>query len=342
MRSTVTTLECIYLLIALLMVATFYFGSPLIAKYWLNNNSLPKETISTCLQLMGVQCAFQFLTNYYNNGLIGLQHMVRANSVLALNHTLRAISGLFVLIALSANVQIYFISQAIFTFVGLLITAYALYVVLPSDLAKDRATKSFYLLAKERFNAERFNATKRFAAGMAITSVCSFFIMQTDKIILSKLVSLEQFGYYAVAISIAVTIAGGAGLISKSVLPRMTQLVAINDTEALKVLYLKSSSFVAWLVLPLSGLLIAFNYQFLTIYLGSAEKVAAISPIFVLLMFGYAMHSLMYIPYALSLAYGWTRYGINASIVAVLVMTPITIYATLKYGVIGAATSWVF
>lgn len=342
MRSTVTTLECIYVVIALFIVLAFYFLAPVIAEYWLNNNALPTETVSSCLQLMGAQCALQFLTNYYTNGLIGLQRTVRANGVLALNHTLRAGAGLFVLIAMSVDVKLYFISQLIFTFVGLLMTAFALYSALPHANITNVLMRNRFEKLKLRFNLERFNASKRFAAGMAITSVCTFFIMQTDKIILSKLVTLEQFGYYTVAINIAVTIAGAAGLISKSVLPRMTQQVAANDSEGIKALYLKASASVAWLILPIAGLLITFNYQFLTIYLGNAEKVVSIAPIFVLLMFGYAMHSLMYIPYALSLAYGWTRYGINTSIVAIVVMTPITIFATLKYGVIGAATSWVF
>ncbi len=340
MRSTVTTLECVYFVIALLIVSIFYVCAPWVAEHWLNNNNLPTETISTCLRLMGVQCALQFLTNYYINGLNGLQRMVRANSVLALNHTLRAIAGLFVLITMSANVQIYFFSQTLLTFVGLLITAIALYKALPVGAKSDDLTLNLVQKFKLRFNLERFNACKRFAAGMAITSVLTFFILQTDKIILSKLVTLEQFGYYTVAINIAMTIGGGAALISRSVLPRMTQLVAVNDTDALKNLYLKSSALVAWVVLPIAGLLIAFNHQFLTLYLGNADRVMYVAPAFTLLMAGYAVHSLMYVPYALSLAYGWTRYGINVSIFALIAMTPITAIATLKYGVMGAASAW--
>lgn len=341
MRSTVTTLESIYFVIALLIMGVFYFCAPIIAKYWLNNNALPLETISACLRLMGFQCALQFLTNYYTNGLIGLQRMARANGVLVLNHTMRAVGGLLVLIVATANVQVYFLSQVLLTLVGLLITAYALYHALPAGIATNELANNKLQKLKLRFSLERFSACKRFAAGMAITSTCVFFIMQTDKIILSKLVSLEQFGYYTVAISIATTIAGAAGVISRSVLPRMTQLVALNEAEALKTLYLKSSSFVAWVVLPIAGLLIVFNQQFLTLYLGNIDRVAYIAPVFTLLMFGYAVHSLMYIPYALTLAHGWTRYGINISIVVIVVMTPITILATLKYGVVGAASAWV-
>lgn len=340
MRITVTTLESIYFAIAILIVLAFFFISPWLVHHWLNNNTLPSETVITCLRLIGAQCALQFMTNFYTNGLNGLQHMVRANYVLSLNHTLRAFFGLLVLIQMSANVEFYFLSQLIMTFVGLLLTAHALYKKLPSLNPQANKKINFEDRIKARFSMERLDACKRFATGMAITSVLTFFIMQTDKIIVSKLVSLEEFGYYTVAVSIAVTIAGAAGLVSKSVLPRMTQLIAINDIETTKSLYLKASSLVAWIILPISGLLIIFKYEFLTLYLGDPKSVEFISPVFALLMTGYAIHSLMYIPYSFSLAHGWTRYGINTSIVAIIIMTPVTIYTTLKYGIYGAAASW--
>jgi O-antigen/teichoic acid export membrane protein len=341
MRSTVTTLESIYFVIAMLISVIFYFGAPLIAKFWLKSNTLSIDTLIACLQLIGGQCALQFLTNYYNNGLIGLQHMVQSNGVLALNHSLRAAVGVILLVMGLIGVEGYFLSQLILTFVGMLMTAYSLYKALPPDVSFTGLQSIGFQKLNSRFSLERMHACKRFAAGMAVTSALTFFIMQTDKIILSKLVSLEQFGYYTVAVNIAVTIAGAAVLISRSVLPRMTQLVAINDTEALKALYLKSSAMVAWVVLPLASLLIVFNHQFLVLYLHDDAKVLYIAPIFTLLMFGYAIHSLMYIPYALSLAYGWTRYGVNVSMVALGVMTPLTIIATLNFGVMGAASAWV-
>ncbi|QVL45621.1 MAG: oligosaccharide flippase family protein [Methylophilaceae bacterium] len=339
-RSTVTTLESIYFFISLTIIIFFYLTSSFIAEHWLIQNQLPKALITDCLILMGSQCSLQFLTNYYNNGLVGLQQMARANIVLSINHTIRAFAGLSVLIFLPPNLTNYFFSQLLATFIGLLLTAYSLYCVLPIDEVRSRAQLSLISYIKGRFSIERFNATKKFAAGMAVISTCSILVMQADKIILSKLIPLDEFGYYTIAVSIAVTIAGGAGLISKAVLPRLTQLVATHNTETIKKVYLNSSSLVAWVILPLSGLLIIFSQEFLTLYLGSEHKAVIVAPVFSLLMIGYAIHSLQYIPYALSLAYGWTRYGINVSLVSMLLM-PISILGALKYGVLGAAAGWV-
>ena len=340
MRKTVTTLESVYFVIAIFIIGIFYFGAPLITEYWLNKTTLPAETITACLRLNGLQCAMQFLTNYYTNGLNGLQRMITSNGALVINHTLRALAGFFVLIVMSADIKVYFFSKFLSTFLGFIMTAFLLYRALPVELNSALRLNAFDRF-KSRFSLERINACKRFAGGMAITSLLTFFIMQIDKIILTRLVTLEQFGYYTVAISVAITLSASGVIISRAILPIMTKLVAGNEIEALKKLYLNSSALVGWLILPISGTLILFSHQFLTLYLGNTKSVFYIEPIFEVLMIGFALHGLMYVPYSLSLAFGWTRFGINISIVAMLFMTPITIVSTMKYGVMGAAGAWV-
>jgi hypothetical protein len=47
-------------------------------------------------------------------------------------------------------------------------------------------------------------------------------------------------------------------------------------------------------------------------------------------------------PYALSLAYGWTRYGFNISLVASVFLVPIILFGAINYGALGAAYAWLF
>lgn len=339
-KNTLSTLETLCIGIALIMILFFVISAPLLSKHWLSNNSLPTETVVNCLRLMGAQAAFQLVTNFYTSGMQGLQRMFRANGILFANHTIRAVLALFVLIQLNQGTEVYFISQLVATVIGLFFTVYGLYSALPK-LQKVNHSSSFFLKIICRFNLDSFNACKKYIGALAIISFCSFLITQTDKIILTKIVSLADFGLYSIAASIAITVAGGAGLISRAVLPRMTQLVVLNELETLKVLYFKTLSFVAWLILVVASVLILFHEQILTIYLGNNAQLPVISRVFMLLMFGYALHSLMYIPYTLTLAYDWVRFGITTSIVAFVIMVPLTTICTLKYGILGAATAWV-
>ncbi|MDD1606994.1 MAG: hypothetical protein LUQ18_00490, partial [Methylococcaceae bacterium] len=61
----------------------------------------------------------------------------------------------------------------------------------------------------------------------------------------------------------------------------------------------------------------------------------------VLLALGTMLNGFMHIPYLLTLAYGWTRFGVYLNIIAVLLLVPAVIWATLYYGAMGAAWIWV-
>ena len=60
-----------------------------------------------------------------------------------------------------------------------------------------------------------------------------------------------------------------------------------------------------------------------------------------ILVMGTAINGLMNIPYALQLAYGWTRLAFLGNFVSVLLLMPLMIVLTKWYGAVGAASVWV-
>jgi O-antigen/teichoic acid export membrane protein len=55
---------------------------------------------------------------------------------------------------------------------------------------------------------------------------------------------------------------------------------------------------------------------------------------------GTTLNGLMNIPYALQLAYGWTRLAAWANAIAVVVIVPLTIFLAKTHGTVGAACGW--
>jgi O-antigen/teichoic acid export membrane protein len=347
MRSTVTTLEIICFGIAFSIGVLIWFGAPLLAKYWFTNSSLPEHLVSNCLQWLGVQTALQFLTTYYGGGLGGLQRIVLSNYIAAATQTIRT-AGLFWLLLNHPNIETYFIYQTATSLVILIVTGYALYYILPKDekldssQRKGHTTLALFQKLTNRYNHERFMACRRFAAGMALTTLSTLALTQLDKVILSKMLSLEDFGYYTIAGSIAALLSKPALLVFGAALPRMTQLVASGDSTTLSSVYLKSASLVSWIVLPAAGILVGFSEPLLTLYLRDAKIVSHVVPIISLLAVGTALHATMYVPYGLTLAYGWTKFGINICLASSVVLIPLIIYGTWNYQAIGAASAWLF
>ena len=53
-----------------------------------------------------------------------------------------------------------------------------------------------------------------------------------------------------------------------------------------------------------------------------------------------AINGLMNLPYALQLACGWTRIGLQINTFLIVAMVPAIIFMTMRYGAVGGAASW--
>lgn len=345
MRQTVSTLEMICGAITLLIGIVLFFGSDLVARYWITETTIPLPVVACCLSWMGLQVAFQFMTSFYNSGLLGLQKIVLSNILQSILQTVRA-AAVIALLMIAPQwwnmrlVEQFFFLNASMSGLMLIVVAVSLYHVLPEHELKNVAGIGLITKILRRFNVERLRACWRYAAGMTATMMVVMLLTQLDKMVLSKVLSLELFGFYTIASSIAMAIVRPAPLIFSAALPRFTQLVELNDTEKLGKTYLKLIRLSAWIVLPAAGMIILFSEQLFNLYLNNAPGAGIIAALASILIMGYSLHSLTYMPYALSLAYGWTRYGFNISLVACIFTLPIILFGAIKYGATGAAYGW--
>lgn len=344
MRLTVSTLEIVAFGISVVIASTLYFAAKPLAAYWLNNTVLDKQVVANCLQWMALQAGLQFMTSFYNSGLQGLQSIVLFNLIQVLNQSLRAVAVVALMyfhapVSEISLVEQFFILNVISAVIGLGMTSYFLYRRLSTFEPRVQLKRSFSAL-QQRFSVERLHACWRYAAGMTATTVVVMVLTQLDKLILSKLLSLEAFGIYTIAATVAMAVTKPAPLVFSAILPRFTQQLTSGNLHALKETYRKSIRLIAWLILPLSGLIIVFSEPIFHLYLGQQSDYREISELSAVLILGNALHSLTYMPYAISLAYGWTRYGFNISVVASFFLVPLILIGAIKYGPLGAAYAW--
>ncbi len=344
MRRTITTLEIVCGGLALVIGTVLFSSSEFVGRYWIKDTTLPLPIVSSCLSWMALQIAFQFMMSFYSSGLTGLQKIVRLNILQSTLQTIRAAAVVALLYAAPkwldlTLIEQFFILNAMISGVGLILIAISLYGALPENGDTAMQAGSFWNVMN-RFHVECFQTCWRYAAGMTATMAVVMLLTQLDKIVLSKVLSLEQFGFYSIASGIAITMAKPAPLVFSAVLPRFTQLVAVHDTAALGKTYLQSVRLTAWIVLPVAGMVIFFSGPLFDLYLNHNTHAGVIAALASVLIMGYSLHSLTYMPYALSLAYGWTRYGFNISLVACIFLLPIILFCALQFGAIGAAYGW--
>ncbi len=327
-RNLVRSLEIIYWCIALFIGIAVIAASPFIAHHWVRAEQLSSSTIEQAILIMGFTLMLQWPTSLYVGGLIGLQRQIILNVVNISISTLRGVGAVAVLWLISPTIQAFFLWQIIISAIQTFLLMLLLWRRLP------RAGNP------AGFQKQLLHGIWRFAAGIGGTSILGIILTQVDKIILSKMLSLEMFGYYALASIIALSPLRLSGSLFVSIYPRFTQLVSLNEKERLKQLYHKGCQFMSVLILPASIVVALYSYEIILLWTQSpitAEKSYLLVSI---LICGTALNALMYLPHALQLSFGWTRLYFFSNLVAVVLFVTLIIYMTANYGAVGAASVW--
>lgn len=328
-RNLVRTFEVVYWGIGILIGVSMIVLAPLITKYWVNSSSVSSEIVEQALIIMGASIAFQWPGAIYSGGLMGLQRQVELNVIRSIMVTVQHGGAVLVLLYISPSIVSFFLWQS---FVGLLTTiilAIWLWKLLPKS---EWAT---------RFDKELLIQNWRFASGMIGISVVSILLTQLDKIILSKMLTLEMFGYYMLAFNVANALNNLVTPIFSALFPKFTQLVASEEESNLIMLYHKGCRLLSVLVLPVAITIAIFSKEVLALWLGNTTAVQNAHQILTLFMIGTALNAVMTLPYALQLAHGWTKLAIYKNIVAVVLLVPLMVWMVQMYQGVGAAWVWI-
>jgi O-antigen/teichoic acid export membrane protein len=328
-RDLVRTLETIYAGIGLLLGFAIAVFAPFIARHWINTNVADHELVESTLRIMGVAIAVQWPASLYGGALMGLQRQVELNIVRSLMAMLQHGGAIAVLLLVSRSVVAFFLWQALVGLITTVFLAMCLWKLLPASAESSKFDKS--LLVERR----------QFAMGVTGISVVTIVLTQFDKIILSKMLTLEMFGYYMLAFNVANALHNLVTPISAALLPKFTQLAALGEKAKLAELYHKGCQLLSVLVLPVSTTVAFFSKEVLSLWLNNAEAVEHAHRILTLLMIGTALNALMTLPYTLQLAHGWTKLAFYKNLVAVIVLIPLMIWMVTMYQGIGAAWAWI-
>jgi O-antigen/teichoic acid export membrane protein len=166
-------------------------------------------------------------------------------------------------------------------------------------------------------------------------------LTQIDKVLLSRLLTLERFGYYTLAATVASALYMVIGPITQAIYPRMVELVSGENQAALVSVYHQAAQLVTVVTAPAAMLLSFFAAGVVYMWSGNADLAQHTAPILSALVIGTFLHGLMWIPYQFQLAHGWTRLTLQVNLVAVAVLVPAIFWIVPRYGAAGAARIWV-
>ncbi len=305
-----------------------YFATPCIANAWLNTGNTLQDDVTDSAKLFGLLACLQWPLLFYQNGLLGMQRQVTLNLITIPFSALSNLGGLLFLWLGPRSVASLFSWQALTLLIQLVVIHAQFWRCL--GVPRDARRASLGVI-KDRW---------RFSLGMGGISLTGYLLTHLDKLVLSRLLSLESFGHYSLAGTLARGLYVMITPVFNAYFPRFSALAPGADKVSMRLCYHNAAQVMSVLVLPLAVTICFFSNEIAFLWLQDSSIAKEVAPIASLLVIGNSLNGMMNIPFALQLAHGNTKIGLYVSACLVAGLVPAMILAVSQYGVTGGAAIW--
>lgn len=196
-RDLLRTLEVIVFVLSALVIFFLLASADWLANDWLKVDRIKNEEVARALSIASLVIGLRFFESLYRSAIFGLQRQVWFNCAHATLSTVRYAGAIGVLAFISPTIGAFFIWHALVSLIAVIIYGFKLHRLLPDTAIPPR------------FSGAAINRVLGFAGGVLGINVLAVLLTQVDKVLLSRLLSLEYFGYY----TLSATVAGGLYLL---------------------------------------------------------------------------------------------------------------------------------
>ena len=327
-RNILRSLEILCFTLAALIAGVLWAGSDWMASDWLKADMLSTGVVAQALSIMAFVAAMRFVEGIYRGSLFGLQQQVWYNGASAILATVRQAGAVAVLAWVSSSIQAFFLWQGFFSLLTVVVLAQRVHRILP------------VAPQPPNFSRDALEGVWAFAGGMMGITFLTILLTQVDKVLLSRLLPLESFGYYILASAVVGVLYTVIVPITQTLYPRMVELFTLEDQAELTSIYHLGAQLVTVLTAPALMLLSFFAGGVVFMWSGDVGLAENTAPILSVLALGTFLNGLMYMPYHLQLAHGWTSLTVKTNVVAVIMIIPAIFWVVPRYGAVGAAWIW--
>jgi O-antigen/teichoic acid export membrane protein len=274
--------ERLYWLFGLCAGVLTAVSAGLIAEHWLQLNGLTVFTGRKAVYGAAAIFALQFPGSVYRSFLIGAQVQVPLNVITVVFALLRHGGGVAIVLAYPA-LGTYLLWQA-----G---------IALLESLVRARVSWRTIGLQRRTFSWKptELKRVGTWCAGMSAATLLGALTVQMDKIILIRMITVEQFGYYVIASTVATGTLQLVYPVMQAVLPRAIRLR--EDCRALHDLYVKIAKIVAVISIVGATIYLLAGKQLIGFWLRSASAANAVYPLLTILLVGTALNAFYNVGY---------------------------------------------
>mgnify|MGYP001026172359 FL=1 len=331
-RQIYRALSAIFFIIALVGGLFLYLLSEVVAKRWLNFDSLDTNNVIFSVKIMALTVAFRWLCGLYRGVITGSENLVWLSYFNIVMATLRSLGVVVVMFKFGFTIFTFFVYQLMIAFVETLILLNKSRTLLPTINPN---------LEVIGWSLKPLLPVLKFSMTIAFTASIWVLVTQTDKLVLSNVLPLAEYGYFTLAVLVAGGIMIISGPISNAVLPRMTSLFAQNKNIEMLNVYHSATQLVA-IIGGAAAITIFFSAESLLFaWTGDKHLSEAVAPILRLYVIGNSFLIITSFPYYLQYAKGNLKYHLYGNFIFAGILLPAIVLAAKYYGAVGAGYTWV-
>ena len=312
----------------LLVAISVWLSSDWIATSWLRTDKLSLMLVSRCISLMGGAAVLRWFAELYRGVIGGWEKQTWLGTYNIAIATARFVLVLPLLFVFRNDPSVFFSFQLFVAAFELLVLWWKAGTFLPGV----RMLPSFKI--------EPLRAMWRFSGALAFCTVVWLAITQTDKLVLSKVLPLVDYAYFAIAMTIANGVTLLAVPISNALVPRLTYLITQQDTEGSYRIYRDATQWVSVIIWPAAGAAAFFAEPLLLAWTQNKAIAEQAAPVLFWYALGNACLGVAAFQFYLQFAHGRLSLQVIGSAVFVVILIPAILWASTNYGAVGAGRVW--
>lgn len=330
-RQLFRALSLIFLSIAIIGGTGLWALSEVIATRWLNVAELSLDEVVLAVQIMAGSVAMRWMGGLFRGVITGSERLVWLSGFNSLIATFRFIGVFLSMWLFGFTPVVFFVHQlvvALMEIIGLFMMNRSL---LPAYSGRNQAID---------WSFRPVLPLLRFALTIAFTSSVWVVVTQVDKLMLSGILPLDEYGYFSLAVLVASGIMVISGPITSAIMPRMAKLHAEGKYDHMLKIYRNATQLVCVIGGSVAITLAICAEPFLFAWTGDAKLAANTAPVMRLYAIGNGFLSIAAFSYYLQYAKGYLRYHLVGSAGMVVVLLPSIVFAAIHYGGVGAGYVW--
>ena len=320
------TASTIYWLAAVVIGVAIALAAGQLAQRWFNTRAIDTALLTQSLQVIALYLALRWPVALYVGVLVGLQRMDVLNAVKVATAALRLIGGIAILLHW----------RSLYAF--LVWTAFnALIEVATYWMACKWVHPS--MPSRPGISCAAVSRVWRFSLSMNGLAILTVLIVQIDRLLISKMLTLDALGRYSLAYNTAAIVPALIAAIASAVLPSFAAAYGQGSAATLLRRYESASRFMLFTIGLAAAVFVFFGEPLLALWVNPTAAAGASSALS-LLALGFWGSAVVSNAYHVAIATGQPNLALRVSVLSAPPYFAVLYLLIVEFGIEGAALAW--